>query len=580
MSMPKTTTPRWQPGAAELVAVTVSALVLVLGVGGYIVGYLVAGDRLPKNAVVAGVAVGGLDTDAASRKLEEVLGKRSETPVRVMVNGTELTIDPSDAGLAVDIPASVAKAGGGKSFDPRHIWKVLTGGSAVDAVTTADEGRLSVAVAALAAEVDEPAKNASLRYVGAEVDQSDGVDGVELDQSATADRIRAEFLNAEGPIEAVAAVTQPEVTTAEVKQLVKDFAAPAVSGPIKLQAKDSSAFEVTPAMIARSVTFGARDGTLVPTLDAGELHEAAKPLLEDADLTTPQDAKITIEDGKPKITPGVNGVTVTAANLAAAVEPALPKRGKERSATVEATVEEPEFTTADAEALGVKEVTGKFTTKFPYAEYRNHNIGRAAELINNTLLKPGKTFSLNKTLGERTRKNGYVKGYIIREGRFRMELGGGVSQSATTTFNAAFFAGLKDVEHRPHGLYINRYPAGREATVFWPDLDLRFKNDTEYGVMIQARLVKATPERQGRITVRMWSTKTYDKVESSDLRRSNFTTGTDIRDSRSDCEPQEPVQGFDVNYERLFYSGGKVVKREKFAWTYKPTSRVICVDPG
>jgi vancomycin resistance protein YoaR len=165
---------------------------------------------------------------------------------------------------------------------------------------------------------------------------------------------------------------------------------------------------------------------------------------------------------------------------------------------------------------------------------------------------------------------------VIVDGRFRMELGGGVSQSATTTFNAAFFAGLQDVEHRPHGLYINRYPAGREATVYWPTVDLRFKNDTDHGVLVQADVVKATPSKQGRITVRMWSTKTYDKVRSSELVRSNYTSGPVIRDDRADCEPQAPVQGFDVNYRRLFYRCDEVVKTEKFFWRYKPTSRVIC----
>ena len=333
-------------------------------------------------------------------------------------------------------------------------------------------------------------------------------------------------MNSDGPIEAVAAVTEPEISTAEVEQVVKKYAAPAVSGPVTLQAKGSGSFELTPAMIAEAITFAPRNGTLTPVLDPDALHAAAEPAMEDADLSTPKDAEIVISDDKPFIKPGVNGVTVLPADLAAAVEPVLVKSGKARTATVTATSEEPEFSTEDAQALGVKEVTGKFTTRFPYAAYRNHNIGRAAELINNTLLKPGKTFSLNKTLGERTRKNGYVKGYIIRDGRFVMELGGGVSQSATTTFNAAFFAGLKDVEHRPHGLYINRYPAGREATVFWPTVDLRFKNDTDYGVLIEARMVEATPEKEGRITVSMWSTKTYDKVESSDLRRSNFSIRT------------------------------------------------------
>ena len=119
-------------------------------------------------------------------------------------------------------------------------------------------------------------------------------------------------------------------------------------------------------------------------------------------------------------------------------------------------------------------MTGQFTTYFPYLEYRNVNIGRAAELINGTVLKPGETFSLNGVVGERTRANGFTEGFIIQGGKFKKELGGGVSQSATTTYNAMFFAGLKDIEHQPHTLYIDRYPPGREATVAWPSLDLKF----------------------------------------------------------------------------------------------------------
>ena len=219
---------------------------------------------------------------------------------------------------------------------------------------------------------------------------------------------------------------------------------------------------------------------------------------------------------------------------------------------------------------------GEFTTYFPYAEYRNINIGRAAELINNNLLKPGETFSLNRTLGERTAANGFTEGYVIQNGRFEKDLGGGVSQSATTTFNAMFFAGLKDIQHRPHTLYIDRYPAGREATVHWPSLDLKFQNDTKYGVLVQAYRVKASPGRKGSITVRMWSTKTYDKVVATDPVRSNFTTGRDVSDDAPNCEPQSPVPGFDVRYSRLFYNDGTVVKRERFFWRYAPTNRVTC----
>jgi vancomycin resistance protein YoaR len=246
---------------------------------------------------------------------------------------------------------------------------------------------------------------------------------------------------------------------------------------------------------------------------------------------------------------------------------------------VQLTGAKAKFSTADAAKLRIKQVTGQFTTYFPYLPYRNINIGRAAALINGTVLKPGEIFSLNQVVGERTKANGFTEGYIIKDGRFRKELGGGVSQSATTTFNAMFFAGLKDIQHKPHGLFIDRYPPGREATVAWPSLDLKFQNDTKYGVLVQAYIVKATPSGRGSITVRMWSTKTYDKVAATDPIKSNFTTGRDIKDDSKDCEPTSPVRGFDVRFQRLFYQDGSVVRRENFSWRYEPTNRVICEKP-
>jgi vancomycin resistance protein YoaR len=285
---------------------------------------------------------------------------------------------------------------------------------------------------------------------------------------------------------------------------------------------------------------------------------------------------VRLVDRRPKVVAAVNGTEVAADDLQRAVEPALTKKGSGRTVKVELSGAKAKFSTEAARKLGVERVTGQFTTYFPYASYRNINIGRAAELINNTLLKPGETFSLNRTLRERTVANGFTEGYVIKGGRFEKDLGGGVSQSATTTFNAMFFAGLKDIQHRPHTLYIDRYPAGREATVHWPTLDLKFQNDTKYGVLVQAYRVKASPGRKGSITVRMWSTKTYDKVVATDPVRSNVTTGRDVEDDSPKCEPQSPVPGFDVRYSRLFYNDGTVVKRENFFWRYAPTNRVKC----
>ena len=561
---------------ARLLAIVAGAVVVLVGAV-YLIGYLMAGDKLPKDAQIAGIAVGGLTTEQAIQQLQGELGDRATAPISVTAGDQKATVQPADAGLTVDYPASISAAGGGRSLDPRHIWQVLTGGSDTDPVVVTDQQKLTAAVAALAADLDRKPKNAKLAFDGAKIEQTKGRDGVSLDQEKAGGVIEAAFL---GPSTAVvelpATITEPEITTAEVADVVASYAKPAVSGPVTVKAGTAGSFTITPAMIGNSIDVVVADGTVKAQLDPKKLHSEAAPALAKVELKKPRDATVRLVDGKPKVIPAVNGTTVKAADLAGAVEPVLAKTGKDRRAEVQLTGAKAAFSTADAEKLGIKRVTGEFTTYFPYAYYRNVNINRAAQLINNTVLKPGDTFSLNGIVGERTAANGFVEGYIIQGGKFKKELGGGVSQSATTTFNAMFFAGLKDIQHQPHTLYIDRYPPGREATVAWPTLDLKFQNNTKYGVLVQAYVKKSTPGSRGSITVKMWSTKTYDKIASSNLAKSNFTTGRDITDDSPKCEAQAPVQGFDVNYSRIFSNDGKVVKTEKFFWRYAPTDRITC----
>ena len=357
----------------------------------------------------------------------------------------------------------------------------------------------------------------------------------------------------------------------------ENVAEPAVSAPIKVKAGRAGTFTISPIMIAKSLTFPAENSTLVPVLDAGKLRSNAEPAVKKVELVKPKDATVRLVNGRPQVVAAVNGTGGRRRRPEEGGRAGAHREGDGRTVSVELTGAKAKFSTEDARKLGIKEVTGEFTTYFPYAAYRNTNIGRAAELINGTLLKPGETFSLNGIVGERTAANGFVEGYVIKGGKFKRELGGGVSQSATTTFNAMFFAGLKDVEHRPHTLYINRYPAGREATVSWPGLDMSFQNDTKYGVLVQAFRVNGSPGRKGSITVRMWSTKTYDKVVATRPSRSNFTTGRDIEDDAPGLRASVAGAGLRRPLlARLFYRDGKVVKRESFYWRYAPTNRITC----
>ncbi|MCB1299764.1 MAG: VanW family protein, partial [Tetrasphaera sp.] len=127
-----------------------------------------------------------------------------------------------------------------------------------------------------------------------------------------------------------------------------------------------------------------------------------------------------------------------------------------------------------------------FTTHFPYAPDRTHNITLAAKRLNGAYVAPGETFSLNAWLGQRTPEKGYRGAPVIYNGRLTKDYGGGISQVSTTLFNAIFFSGAQIDQYTPHSFYISRYPEGREATISWPNVDNRFTNTTKGGILIQA----------------------------------------------------------------------------------------------
>jgi len=163
----------------------------------------------------------------------------------------------------------------------------------------------------------------------------------------------------------------------------------------------------------------------------------------------------------------------------------------------------------EAAGLGVKEVVGEFTTRHAAGQPRVKNIHLIADLTRGVLIAPGETFSVNKFVGKRTAEKGFVEAPVIEQGEFSTDIGGGVSQYATTLFNAAFFAGLDIPEHKAHSIYISRYPFGREATLAYPSVDLKIHNNSPYGVVIWPTYTASS------ITVQLWSTKFAAGVQSA-----------------------------------------------------------------
>jgi vancomycin resistance protein YoaR len=551
-------------------------LLVVFG-GLYVAAHYAAGDKVPRGTTVSGVSIGGHPQAEAAERLRAGLAEQVSAPIEASVDGTPVTVEAAEAGLEVDYEASVAEAGGEESWDPVRLWNYFTGGDELEAEVVVDEAALGALVTRLDAEHGRTPREGALAFEGARITETKPRTGRSLDPTATGDALAAAWLEGD-TAELDLVEDQPEIDAGDLAEARQSFANAAVSGPVTLSFEQSSV-RLQPADYTPALSMEPVDGALEPRLD----DKALAAMLEGkvAIDGAPVDATVALVGGRPQVVPAKPGVTYDEQQITDGFLELVAASGDQRTLAVDAKVARPDFTTKDARALQIREQVSTFTTYYPYAEYRNVNIGRAAEIIDGYVLKPGETFSLNDTVGERTVANGFTEGYVISDGILVQDLGGGVSQMATTLFNGMFFAGLEDVEHKPHSFYIDRYPVGREATVAWGAVDLRFRNDTPYGVLIDTNVTPSTPSTSGVVTVSMYSTKHWD-ITSSTGERHNITQPQVRRINTLRCHPNEGYGGFDIDVTRFFEPAGantETREPEVFSTTYTPSDTVICTNP-
>ncbi|HEY8104139.1 MAG TPA: VanW family protein, partial [Gaiellaceae bacterium] len=159
--------------------------------------------------------------------------------------------------------------------------------------------------------------------------------------------------------------------------------------------------------------------------------------------------------------------------------------------------------------MGITGVVGSYYTTYGGIPSRLHNVALVAQLIDGALIAPGDTFSFNGKTGERTAEKGFQEAPVIINGELQTGLGGGICQVSTTVFNAAYEAGLGITERTNHALYISHYPLGRDATVNYPDLDLKFTNDTDKWLLLR------TFVGSGSLTVNLYGTPQNRRVETT-----------------------------------------------------------------
>jgi len=156
------------------------------------------------------------------------------------------------------------------------------------------------------------------------------------------------------------------------------------------------------------------------------------------------------------------------------------------SITIYMEVLEPDYTAEDVRSLIFRDVLAESTTQMTNVTNRTSNIRLAARFIDGTILKPGETFSFNGTVGQRTREKGFLAANGYRAGEVVPMIGGGICQAASTLYDAVLHTQLEIVQRSAHGMTVGYLPSGgRDATVSWPNLDFRFKNNTDFPIRIE-----------------------------------------------------------------------------------------------
>ncbi|WP_337062180.1 VanW family protein [Kineococcus sp. G2] len=572
--------------------------------GGYAAAALTLGGQAPRGTTVLGTDVGGLDRAGVEAALAGPAAAVEAEPVAVRVTSpagdVDGTLDPAAAGLAVDVPATAA-ALTGPAWDPRELWRHLTGGESERPATDVDRDALRTGLQPLAGAVEQAPVQGAVTFevtLGAdgapatvEPVPTDPAPGRTLDVARTADAVAAAW-PADGPVEVPARVVRPELDAGAVAAALDRIARPAVDGDLVV-AGGGREVVLAPPAFAPALAVRAVGGRAALVADGAAL-EAAVLAADPAFETAPQDARIEVDGDVPRVVPAVEGTDVPPDALAGAVVAALspapptgtPSPGTpsatastpaqpERRAEVGLVTAPPALSTEELAGLGIVERISTFTTKLTSDRDRTENIRIAAAAVDGTLLRPGEEFSMNDTVGERTPARGYNRAGVISNGRLVEDYGGGVSQLSTTLFNAVFFAGLDEIEHKPHSFYISRYPEGREATIDWRSIDNRFRNDSGHGVFITAGI------SGNQLTVSMYGTKRWE-VEALKSARRNIRTPRTIYDTSSNCSPQSSNTGFDVTVTRVMTPvGGGAEQRESWTTRYNAQNRVVCgPDPA
>ena len=555
----------WKYRIGEFIGQLILTAVALILLGCYVWSITV----VPPNTKLFGYEIGSKLSPTVYEQINIAVKDKVNDPINFQTPQGTFTVTPEQIGLELDLPATI----NGISKNIFIFLKSAIFSTEVKPTINLDENTFKIALAKVITDNTKTPINATLATQGGKVVTTEAVSGTQIDWEKTKKSLRESWLYEGRKAQVVIVYIPPAVSNEDVNKVRTNLADLAVASPITLKIGTRS-IEISPEVIGTALNFVPNKEKLESKFDETVIVNEISRQIPNIQ-TTASDAKFDFPGDKVVIVPAQEGIKFKPGQLDAALSPAFRQKDN-RVVNLDSAVVKPLITTESLDALGIKEQLSTFRQDFDYLPYREINVGQAARYMDGKILKPGEIFSMNETIKERTTKNGYVKGIYIGEGgRFDFGLGGGVSIITSATWTAAFYAGLERIEQRAHSVHIARYAPGLEATVSWPKLDLKFKNNTQNNI-----LIKAIPARDG-ITIAMYGTKEYDRITAKFGEPYNLNNNIDVVNSYDpNCLPQDPAPGFKIVVTRQFWKNNSIVQSENLTTSYRPSDNIICLKEG
>jgi vancomycin resistance protein YoaR len=555
----------WKYRIGEFIGQLILTAVALILLGCYIWSITV----VPPNTKLFGYEIGSKLSPNVYEQINIAVKDKVNNPINFQTPQGTFTVTPEQIGLELDLPATV----NGIRKNVFTFLKSSVFSSEIKPTINLDENTFKTALAKVITANTKDPINATLATQGGKVVTTEAVSGTEIDWEKTKKSLRESWLYEGRKAEVVIAYIPPAVSNEDVNKVRSNLADLAVAAPITLKIGARSV-EISPEIIGTALKFIPNKEKLESKFDENVIISEISRQIPNIQ-TTASDAKFDFIGDKVVVVPAQEGIKFNPGQLDAALSPVFRQKDN-RVVNLDSAVIKPLISTESLDALGIKDQLSTFRQDFDYLPYRETNVGQAARYMDGKILKPGEIYSMNETIKERTTKNGYVKGIYIGEGgRFDFGLGGGVSIITSATWTAAFYAGLERIEQRAHSVHIARYTPGLEATVSWPKLDLKFRNNTKNNI-----LIKAIPARDG-ITISMYGTKEYDRITAKFGEPYNLNNNIDTVNSYDpNCLAQDPAPGFKIVVTRQFWKNNSIVQSENLTTSYKPSDHVICLKEG